>query len=429
MNTTISNFLSKHNFVSHEDVSVIAKSILSDMGRGVDGDPADEDMIKTYMLPPKEKVTNESVIVIDAGGTNFRSCLVTFDAAGEAAISDMEKTRMPGIERELTKKEFFEQLGKNLEHLKNKASRIGFCFSYPMKITSDGDGVLIGFSKEVKAPEVVGSKIGECLSEELKKNGWNDLKRVTLLNDTVAALLAGHAIAAPGKDYSSFVGLILGTGLNAAYIQPKTDKVAEQIIVCESGKNMGVTRSDFDIDFDKTTTKPGTFAMEKTSSGAYLGPVALRVIQGAAKEDIFSPAVKDRLLSLESLNLIEIDGYLHAPKGDKSPLSLIMKECGTDSDRDNLFQLIDALFERSARRAAAILAAAVLKSGKGTLSYQPVCILCDGTTFHKTYKIRSRVEGYLESVLTKDNNLYWEITACDNDITLGTAIAGCVNTI
>lgn len=427
MNTTVTNFLTKHNFVCHEDVATITLSILSDMRRGLKGLPSDEDMIKTYMLPPKDKVRNQKVIVIDAGGTNFRSCLVTFNGDGEPDISEMQKTKMPGVEKELTKAQFFAQFAANLEHLKGKADRIGFCFSYPMEITKDGDGILIGFSKEVKAPEVVGSKIGECLVEELKKNGWPEIKRVTMLNDTVGALLAGHAIAPVGKNYSSYIGLILGTGLNCAYIQGKTDAMDEQIIVCESGKNMGVTRSDFDVEFDKTTTKPGTFAMEKTCSGAYLGPIALKIIQGAAKSgEVFSDSAAKKLLELQSLNLIEIDSYLHTPLNTKSPLGEIMAQCGDAQDKENLFELIDAIFERSARRAAAILCAAVIQSGKGTSSNSPVCILCDGTTFHKTYKIRSRVEGYLESVLTKERTLYWEIESCDNDITLGTAIAGCL---
>ena len=61
-----------------------------------------------------------------------------------------------------------------------------------------------------------------------------------MLNDTVAALLAGHAIAPVGKKYSSYIGLILGTGLNAAYIQPAREGIAKQIVVCESGKTKAV---------------------------------------------------------------------------------------------------------------------------------------------------------------------------------------------
>ena len=152
MNYSVSAFLARHNFVNHSDVNLIANAILDDMNKGLSGQKSDQDMILTYSLPPKSKVKNKSVIVIDAGGTNFRSCLVTFDENGNAIISDLEKTKMPAIDEELSKKEFFNQISKNLEHLKNKADSIGFCFSYPMTITQDGDGFVTGFSKEVKAP-------------------------------------------------------------------------------------------------------------------------------------------------------------------------------------------------------------------------------------------------------------------------------------
>ena len=126
MNSAVSAFLSRHNFVRHVDVNVLAESILDDMNRGLRKEKSDEDMITTWCLPPEKAITNKSVIVIDAGGTNFRSCLVTFDENGEAVISDMEKTKMPGVEKELNKKEFFDQFAANLEHLKNKADTIGF---------------------------------------------------------------------------------------------------------------------------------------------------------------------------------------------------------------------------------------------------------------------------------------------------------------
>ena len=82
--------------------------------------------------------------------------------------------------------------------------------------------------------------------------------------------------------------------------------------------------------------------------------------------------------------------------------------------------------ERSARRAAAILVACSMQSGEGKNASSPICILCNGTTFHKTYKIRARVMGYLEELLTVQRSLYCEIVWQDNDITLGTAIAGLI---
>ena len=85
------------------------------------------------------------------------------------------------------------------------------------------------------------------------------------------------------------------------------------------------------------------------------------------------------------------------------------------------------MVNRSARCAATILTACVIQSGEGKNPTKPVCILCNGTTFYKGYKIKSRVDAYLEEVLVKQRNLHYEIIERENDITLGTAIAGLIS--
>lgn len=427
MNYQVASFLMKHNFVCHVDVLTAAQAILDDMKKGLKKEKSNQDMIRTFCNPPKNPVRNESVIVIDAGGTNFRSCLVSFDDKGEATISEMEKTAMPGVAKELSKKDFFNQIASNLDHLKNKADKIGFCFSYPMEITEDGDGILLGFSKEVKAPEVVGSKVGECLKAALKEKGWNDIKQITLCNDTVSALLAGNACV-PSTEVSSYIGMILGTGLNAAYLQPACDicGIKEQIIVCESGKFLGVNQSDFDKQVCAASTSPDSFFLEKLCSGAYLGPVSYYALTAAAKEGVFSEKMSAEILKLDSLTLIEMDKFLHGPYNTETVLGKICAESATDEDFDRIIQILDAICERSARYGAAILTACALQTGKGKQSHKPICILCNGTTFFKTWMIRERVYAYLDEVLTKQSGVFWKIVSIDNDITLGTAIAGLI---
>ena len=429
MNKKIDAFLAKHNFPVHLNINAVIDALLCDMENGLtkSGLKAGEEMIPTYALPPTTKPVNETVIVIDAGGTNFRSCLVSFDACGKATISEMEKTCMPGVARELSKKEFFDQFATNLEHLKNKASKIGFCFSYPMQITDDGDGILNGFSKEVKAPEVVGCKIGACLSDALVEHGWNRPTKISLLNDTVAALLAGASQCGDGFDYSSYIGFILGTGMNLAYIQPEMPNLKKQIIVCESGKFDKVIASDFDRELDAHSTVPGSFALEKKCSGAYLGAVAFYAIKAACKDGIFTEATAKALSSLESLTLIDMDSYLHSPLSNDTQLGKILADCkATSDDYSALYLLCDAVVERSARYASAILAAAVIKSGEGKNPVKPVCVVCNGTTFYKTNYVKERVQGYLEQVLREQRSLFARLISVEDDITIGTAISGLV---
>lgn len=435
----ISAFFGRHGmYVNGPDVSSVTEGLLFDMQLGLDAEPgadflqSSQEMITTWANPPAESPKNETVIVIDAGGTNFRSCLVTFDADGTPTISDLKKCAMPGIEREFSKNEFFDTIATNIEHLKNKACKIGFCFSYAMKITPDGDGEVISFSKEIKAPEVIGALVGACLSDALVSHGWERPKKIVLLNDTVAALLAGATTATGGLRYSSYAGIILGTGMNTAYIEYNPiKKIANsgrvlpdsQIVVCEAGLYSKLARSRFDRAFDKTTNTPGRYVMEKMCSGGYLGAVASLAVKKACDDGLFTDSAAESLRKVGTFSLFDMDRFFYTPYNTATVLGGAICN-GCQDDYDMLFSLLDAFVDRCARLTAAIISAAVIKSGKGTSPSLPVSVLCDGTTFYKTHNLHSRICGYLNTELIQKRHLYFEIVTLDNAITLGAAVAG-----
>ena len=90
--------------------------------------------------------------------------------------------------------------------------KIGFCFSYPAEATPDLDAKLNCWTKGIQAPEIVGQYVG---SELMKRVGGG---KIAIVNDTVATLLAAKATEGD-KTYSSYIGFILGTGTNAAYVE------------------------------------------------------------------------------------------------------------------------------------------------------------------------------------------------------------------
>lgn len=436
----VNAFLGRYNFQPNgPDVNAAMAAMLYDMEEGLKTDPVNPpgqgpalDMIPTWAAPPDESPKNTKVIVIDAGGTNFRSCLVSFDENGTAEIGNMQKNRMIAVDREYGKKEFFDTIAANIDYLKDSATRIGFCFSWPMTIQPNGDGRVTEFSKEVKAKEVVGSLIGENLAAALKERGWKTIEKITLLNDTTAALLAGASAATNGKAYDSYVGFILGTGMNAAYIEySQIAKIAgrsgdsAQIVVCESGKCNKIPRSLFDEELDSTTTSPGLFGYEKKCSGAYLGPLGKIVLHKAAADALFSTPVSAAFTALDNLELKDMDQYFYTPYRTDTKLGGILQK-GTAADREIAYRLLDAIVERSARLAAANIAAAIIRSGKGRSPVKPVCVLCEGTTFLKTHNLKDRVIGYLNGILTEQRGIWYELVSMDNAVTLGTAVAGLI---
>jgi hexokinase len=432
------SFLGKHGYdFGGLDVGSLTDALLHDMEQGLAGFSASQDMIPTWTVPPASRPKNMSVIAIDAGGTNFRSSLVSFNADGKAEISMQEKAKMPATEKELSKAEFFDAMASNLDRLKGKSNRIGFCFSYAMKITSDEDGEVIVFSKEIKAREVEGQRVGRGLSEALVRRGWQIPEKITLINDTKAALLSGAATH-NGMEYSSFVGLILGTGLNSAYIErapigkaAKIDRPPaipqSQIVVCEAGKFAQIPQSDFDRTLDAETQTPGLYLIEKMCSGAYMGRLASLVVEAAAREGLFSGPLADALRDL-NLSLKDMDMFLWTPFDSgadwaRTGLGALARN-GTEDDYALMYLLLDSLVDRQARLAAAVVAAAVVKSGCGENPARPVCVVIEGTTVLKTHRLRERMFGYVSGIL-RARRRYFDIITVENAITLGAAIAAC----
>jgi len=443
-----SSFLQKYNF-NHPELVGLTKSILIDMENGLTKKStltkiADQPMLVAAKKIPDGLKRNSSTIVIDAGGTNFRSCLVKVDDRGQISISELEKTKMPGIDRELSKDEFYDAIAANLEHLKNKSDRIGFCFSYAMEIGMDGDGRVLVFSKEIKAPEAIGTFVGKELKKALARRGWNPIEKIVLLNDTTASLLAGVAGAKSELSYSSYIGFILGTGMNNAYIEYKPieklfkngDRSQEHIVVCECGMFGKIAQSDFDVEVDQASTNPGASRFEKMCSGAYLGSVAHSMLKKACFDKLFSDEFCQEFTKIEKIMPVDMDEYLNMRSNTKDFLASkndcsLGKCVSTAEDAVILSELILAVYERAARIVTAILCASILKSGKGTENAEPICIVANGSTFWKAFGLYNRVEELLSETLIEyvqcNNNENWqrfyEIVKIEDDITLGTSVA------
>ncbi len=401
--------------------------MLSEMEKGLAKENGSSlQMIPTYVSTDADIVPGKSVIVMDAGGTNFRTCLVTFDENKQPVISDFCKVGMPGIKEEVSASSFYSILADNIERLIDKSDRIGFCFSYAATITEDHDGIPIVFSKEIKAPEVIGKPLGKNLLAELERRGHDvSSKRVAVVNDTVATLLA--AKAGYPDNASSYIGFILGTGTNTAYTEKNSaiSKInlesGREIVNVESGC-LALELGDLDKEFVSGTKDPAKYWFEKKISGAYLGPFAAHVIEAAIKEGVLTESFGERFSAILPLDTTRMSHYLedcHNPEYD------LVKAVGdNEEDAAALYKIIKAVIERAGKLTAINLTAAVLKSGEGKNPRYPVVINADGTTFYKTAFLEFYTKLYLDELLEKKHGRYYEMVRIDNSPTLGAAIAG-----
>ncbi len=424
--TKANDFLKSHKMTAGDiNMKELVNTFLTEMDKGLSGQESSLLMLPTYIEADGEVKANDPVIAIDAGGTNFRAAKVYFDNNLKLVTENIQKAKMPGIDKELSKEEFFNTFADYLADYKTVSEKVGFCFSYSAEIFPNKDGKLIEWSKEVKAPEVIGTMIGE---ELLAAMGTPD-KQMVLMNDTVSTLLAGKAARAV-KAYDTYIGFILGTGTNTSYIEAnknitKTDGLnmeGSQIINIESGAFALAPRTDIDLAFDNTTKNPGRYAFEKMFSGGYFGGLCTTALKTAASEGVF--ADPSAFENLEELTSEEVNKYVHGIEDAKGVLPGVFTH---ESDKLIAAEIIDALIERAAKLVAANLASVILKTGKAKSAEKPVLMTIEGTTFYKLHNFQKIFEDYLQEFLSGENKRFYEIVEVENSSLLGAAIAAIVN--
>ena len=428
----VAEFFAQYKFSPDVDIEALLVEFNSQMDAGLAGKGKSLAMIPAYVDVDKSVPTDSPIIVLDAGGTNLRVAVIWFDQAGKRHVEDFQKFAMPGTAgaKQLSPEEFFAKFAEFLEPVCKRADNVGFCFSYATEITPSLDGKLLRWTKQVNAPGVVGKMVGSGIANALKKKTGRKLG-IRVLNDTVATLLAGKS-AGISRQYSSYVGFILGTGTNIAYIESnqnikklkKLDPARTMVINVESGNFNGAPASTFDTLFDQTTADPGVGLFEKMISGAYIGGVGLTLLKCAAKEGLFSKSATAGLLKLKELSTKDFDDFVANPFTRGGAFDSIKF---TDKDRRTLLDISEPLFIRAAKLTAANIAVAVLRSGAGHDKLHPVCVTVDGSTYFKTRSVffKSRVEAALRDIL-EPRGVFFETISVEDAPMVGSAVAGLI---
>ena len=418
----------KEQMISAEayDADELVHSFLDEMEKGLNSADSSLAMIPAYVGTQGKISTDKPVAVIDAGGTNLRVCIARFGDAGEIKLSGFSKQPMPGRDHEISPKAFYTVLVDALEPLQAEFENIGFCFSYPTTILPDFDGRLLYWAKEIKIPELVGAHVGSGLLQALRDRGITG-KKTVVLNDTVATLLAGLA-EGKGFNASSYVGFILGTGTNTAYIERNENigKLAgklssgSQVINIEAGRFSGFRRGPCDLQLDARSENPGSHVFEKAISGAYMGSLTLELLQALASEGVFSAGGGAALSIMKDLSTIHVDNLVSDNGKD---MGVLGSEAFTASDREIIKTVFQGVIARAALLAAVNITAAVVKGGCGQDAKRPVCVNMDGSTYYKSYKLAEQVQAYLKELLAA-RGLHIRYVHIDDAPVVGAAIAG-----
>jgi hexokinase len=410
--------------VDQIDPDAVLDDFLAEMDLGLAGEKSSLAMIPTFITVDQRIPAFKPVIALDAGGTNLRVAEVMFDGDGNPKISNLIQHKMPGSAGQLSKDKFFDMFVEFLRPFADKAASVGFCFSYPAEISPDRDGRLLSWTKEIQAPEVVCEFIGKNIFDRLEQKGYK--LKFTLLNDTVATLLAGKSVDSAQR-YDTYVGFILGTGTNTAYVEHNrnitkrqdVDPEKSQPINTESGNFSKCPRSPIDEEFDRLTKNRGQYKFEKMISGAYLGGLCLTSLKIAAEQKVFSREATQWIESQEALSTVDLNVFL------RDPTQGIFDNSKESSAKDRMLalHLCSAIVERAAFLTAINIGAAIIKSEGGRSRERPVCVNVDGSTYTKTKDFSRLAEEYLGKILGP-KHVFYELIRVNDSPLIGAAVAG-----
>ncbi|XP_072027138.1 hexokinase type 2-like [Amphiura filiformis] len=289
-------------FVSKETLNDVKgrmrKEMVKGLGKSTNAD-AKVKMFPTYVRSLPSGQERGSYFALDLGGSNFRVLLVELED-GKVNM----KSKVYAIAKELmtgTGVQLFDYIADCLrefkaEHcLSDQNLPLGFTFSFKCQQKGLASATLVSWAKGFSAQGVVGEDVSLLLKEACDRKKVL-VDSIAVLNDTTGTLMS-----CAYNDQNAFIGLILGTGTNACYME-KLQNVElwdgdlndpkEVIINMEWGAFgdngcLNDVRTEFDVHVDDVSLNKGRELYEKMISGMYLGEI-VRLILAKAIENKFA---------------------------------------------------------------------------------------------------------------------------------------------
>lgn len=395
--------------LTHEDYKKIDFLLTKEFARGLKS--TKDSTIKMYLTYVRSLPNNQErgqYLALDLGGTNFRVLLVEFNL-GNQQIIDCEKQEIP-TELLCGPGQFlFDFIA---EHVVSFAIRhqlvgvriaLGFTFSFPLQQHGLAEATLVTWTKAFSCSGVVGFDVVRLLKASLKRKMHKSIPYVdvvAIINDTTGTLISGAL-----QDKDCLIGLIVGTGCNACYVEkleniekwPFNYSDPKQVVInCEWGafgdnNVLEFVRTIWDRSLDYESVNLGKQVYEKMLAGMYLPELLRRVLLTLVERGVlFNGRVPLELLrpcsiSTKYMSFIDTDTNMDGFIKTKEVLKKLFKKCEFTNVDVKIVYMIN---NRITKRAAYLVATGLWALAK-RLPQSNISIACDGAlvNLHPYFKI------------------------------------------
>ncbi|TPX59533.1 hexokinase [Powellomyces hirtus] len=392
----------------------LVKAFIRDMERGLKREGAVMKMIPSYVVRRPTGEEKGTYLALDLGGSNFRVCEVTLKGKGQ--VRSRQKKFVVSEELKngtaVALFDFFADcVAQTMEEYnidKQASLKMGFTFSFPVNQQGLNKGTLYHWTKGFTTSGVVGVDAVQLLQDAFVRKNLK-INVTALVNDTVGTLIS-HAYV----DTATIMGVILGTGTNAAYVEkienitkwtgPKP-ATGEMIVNMEWGAwgqdGIILPTTEYDVKVDRASPNPQKQSYEKMISGLYLGELVRYVIvdlistgqlfagsrcEALEKEHSFDTAHMSRIERDHSMELTDTRSIFEDLYGVKKT---------TLSDRRLVKRICELVGTRAARLAAIGVASVITKTNK----LDGATVAVDGSVFEHYPHFANRMRDALRELL------------------------------
>ena len=295
-NLAQAELITRHLELSHNDYVKIVDLISNEFHRGLKSTKASSiKMFLTFVRSLPNKQERGQYLALDLGGTNFRILLVEF-SDDHLKIVDCFSMEIPENVRKGPGSNLFDFIAEQIvafsirHQLAGVRIALGFTFSFPLQQYGLAAATLVTWTKQFSCPGVVNFDVVRLLKDAIKRKAHKAIPYVdvvAIINDTTGTLIAGSFI-----DKKCLIGLIVGTGCNACYLEqirniekwPFNYNNPKQVVVNTElgafGDNgvLDFIRTKWDYDLDKDSINPTKQIYEKMVAGLYIPELLHRAL-------------------------------------------------------------------------------------------------------------------------------------------------------
>ncbi|KAL6037571.1 hypothetical protein STEG23_004890, partial [Scotinomys teguina] len=363
-----------------EDLKKVMRRMQKEMDRGLRLETHEEASVK--MLPTYVRSTPEGSEVgdflsLDLGGTNFRVMLVKVGEGEAGQWSVKTKHQMYSIPEDAmtgTAEMLFDYISECISdfldkhQMKHKKLPLGFTFSFPVRHEDIDKGILLNWTKGFKASGAEGNNIVGLLRDAIKRRGDFEMDVVAMVNDTVATMISCYY-----EDRQCEVGMIVGTGCNACYMEEMQNV---ELVEGDEGRMCVNTEwgafgdsgeldeflLEYDRMVDESSVNPGQQLYEKLIGGKYMGELVRLVLLKLVDENLLFHGEASEQLRTRGAFETRFVSQVESDSGDRKQIHNILSTLGlrpSVTDCDIVRRACESVSTRAAHMCSAGLAGVI----------------------------------------------------------------------